>query len=88
MRGAHESDDASHDRGRSARAVPRDVSAARHNPHELLAGPPNPLGTLLPTVSLLRNVGIPVVILTLFLGGVTVLGLMVVRQVRTSRKTR
>ncbi len=57
-------------------------------PEPIVAGPPNPLGTLLPTVALLRNVGIPVAIVGLFLGAVVWLGVTAFRQFKTSRKTR
>ncbi len=54
----------------------------------VVAGPANPLGTLLPTVALLRNVGIPLAIVALFLGVGAWLTVTAVRQFRTSRKTR
>jgi hypothetical protein len=57
-------------------------------PAPVVAGPSNPLGTLLPTVALLRNVGIPVAIVALFLGVGVWLGVTVLRQFKTSRKTR
>ncbi len=58
------------------------------DPEPIVAGPSNPLGTLLPTVALLRNVGIPVAIVALFLGVGAWLTVTAVRQFRTSRKTR
>ena len=49
------------------------------------AAPVNPLGTLLPTVNLLRNVGIPLLVLLVF---ATLLVGLVVRAVRQFRGTR
>ncbi|MEQ1737897.1 MAG: S8 family serine peptidase, partial [Rhodoglobus sp.] len=52
------------------------------------AGPQNPLGTLLPTVNLLRNVGIPLAVVAVFLvlaASATVVG---VRRFWAGRRTR
>lgn len=46
------------------------------------AGPDSPLGTLLPTVNQLRNVGIPLVVLAVFLALATTLVIMAVRRFR------
>jgi type VII secretion-associated serine protease mycosin len=75
---------------RRAESTPAPVVTAPPTvaPDPVIAGPPNPLGTLLPTVAMLRNVGIPVAIVALFLGGVAWLTVMAIRQFRTSRKTR
>jgi subtilisin family serine protease len=51
------------------------------------AGPQTPLGTILPTVSLLRNVGIPLAVLVLFIGALTVVVVVGVKRVRASRRT-
>ena len=51
------------------------------------AGPQNPLGTILPTVFLLRNVGIPLAVVLLFLGGFIVVVVLGVQRVRASRQT-
>ncbi len=51
------------------------------------AGPANPLGTLLPTVALLRDVGIPLLVFSVFL---TLLGVWLasfIRRVRGPRRT-
>ncbi|MBC7590979.1 MAG: S8 family serine peptidase, partial [Salinibacterium sp.] len=50
------------------------------------AGAQNPLGTILPTVSLLRNVGIPLAVVLLFLGGFIVVVVLGVQRVRASRQ--
>ncbi|MGL4340186.1 MAG: S8 family serine peptidase, partial [Rhodoglobus sp.] len=51
------------------------------------AGPPSPLGTILPTVPLLRNVGIPVVIVLIFAAIFIVAVVLGARRVRAARQT-
>jgi subtilisin family serine protease len=51
------------------------------------AGPASPLGTLLPTVSMLRNVGVPLAIYAIFLTILAEWGLAVWRRLRSTRET-
>ncbi|GAA1205625.1 S8 family serine peptidase [Rhodoglobus aureus] len=51
------------------------------------AGPVSPLGTLLPTVSMLRNVGVPLAVYGIFLTIFAVWGLAVWRRFRSTRET-
>ncbi|HMM83293.1 MAG TPA: S8 family serine peptidase [Terrimesophilobacter sp.] len=51
------------------------------------AGQANPLGTLLPTVALLRDVGIPLLVYAVFLALLVVWLVSFVRRVRGSRRT-
>ncbi len=51
------------------------------------AGPVNPLGTLLPTVALLRDVGIPLLVFGVFFTLLGVLLATFIRRVRGSRRT-
>jgi subtilisin family serine protease len=51
------------------------------------AGPVSPLGTLLPTVSMLRNVGVPLAVYGIFLTIFAVWGRAVWRRFRTTRET-
>lgn len=51
------------------------------------AGPANPLGTLLPTVALLRDVGIPLLVYAVFLALLVVWLVSFIRRVRGSRRT-
>jgi len=66
-------------------AVPVPTSTATPEPAPVVAGPTNPLGTVLPTVNLLRNVGVPLAVF-LFFGGI--LAFLVVRAVRIVRSSR
>jgi type VII secretion-associated serine protease mycosin len=66
-------------------AVPVPTSTATPVPAPVVAGPANPLGTVLPTVNLLRNAGVPLAVF-LFFGGV--LAFLVVRAVRIVRSSR
>ncbi|CAN5310700.1 hypothetical protein BH09ACT6_BH09ACT6_25610 [soil metagenome] len=66
-------------------AAPVPTSTASPVPAPVVAGPVNPLGTVLPTVNLLRNVGVPLGVF-LFFGGV--LAFLVVRAVRIVRSSR
>ena len=56
-------------------------------PPVVVAGPANPLGTVLPTVNLLRNVGVPLAVFLLFGGVLAFLVVRAVRIVRSSRRT-
>lgn len=67
--------------------VPVPTSTATPAPEPVVAGPVNPLGTVLPTVNLLRNVGVPLLVLLLFGGTVALLATRAVRRVRASRRT-
>ncbi|MGV8859242.1 S8 family serine peptidase [Rhodoglobus sp.] len=51
------------------------------------AGPVSPLGTLLPTVSMLRNVGVPLAVYGIFLTIFAVWGLAFWRRFRSTRET-
>ena len=51
------------------------------------AGPQTPLGTILPTVSLLRNVGIPLAVLVAFASALVVVVVTGVKRVRASHRT-
>ena len=51
------------------------------------AGPQTPLGTILPTVSLLRNVGIPLAVVVFFIAALAVVVATGVKRVRASRRT-
>ena len=57
-------------------------------PEQVVAGPVNPLGTLLPTVNLLRSVGIPFGVLVLFGATLVFAVVSAVRRVRRARQTR
>lgn len=52
-----------------------------------IAGPTSPLGTLLPTVSMLRNVGVPLAIYGLFLVILAGSGVLAFRRFRSMRET-
>jgi subtilisin family serine protease len=52
-----------------------------------VAAPQNPLGTILPTVNLLRNVGVPLGVIVLFLGLLAGAVVLAVRRFRSSRRT-
>ena len=51
------------------------------------AGPQSPLGTILPTVSLLRNVGIPLAVVLFFFAAFVVVVVVGIRRVRAARET-
>lgn len=69
-------------------AVPVPTSTATQAPAPpVVAGPVNPLGTVLPTVNLLRNVGVPLGVFLLFGGILAFLVVRAVRIVRSSRRT-
>ncbi|MBB5633757.1 type VII secretion-associated serine protease mycosin [Cryobacterium mesophilum] len=65
-------------------ASPPATSAPTPAPH---AGPANPLGTLLPTVALLRDVGVPLLVFAVFLALLAAWTVSLVRRVRRSRRT-
>jgi type VII secretion-associated serine protease mycosin len=67
--------------------APVPTSTATHTPQPVVAGPVNPLGTVLPTVNLLRNVGVPLGVLVLFCGVIVVLVVRAVHSVRSRRRT-
>jgi len=56
-------------------------------PVTVVATPVNPLGTILPTVNLLRNVGIPLGVIVIFVARAVWLLVVVIRHVRASRQT-
>lgn len=74
---------------RRADATPAPVPTAvpSASPAPVAVAPRTPLGTLLPTVNLLRNVGIPVGVLLLFAGLAVWLVVGAVRQFRSPRQT-
>ncbi len=53
----------------------------------VVSGLQNPLGTILPTVSLLRNVGIPLAVVLFFIGTFTAVIVLGVQRVRRSDET-
>jgi len=67
--------------------VPVPTSTGTATPEPIAAGPMNPLGTVLPTVNLLRNVGVPFALFLLFVGLVALLVTRAVRRVRAARRT-
>jgi type VII secretion-associated serine protease mycosin len=56
-------------------------------PPPVVAGPANPLGTILPTVNMLRNVGVPLGVVAVFLALAAWLSVAAVRHFRSLRKT-
>ena len=56
-------------------------------PAPVVAGPANPLGSILPTVNLLRNIGIPLGVIVLFLATLTALAVLAIRRFRAPRQT-
>ena len=68
-------------------ATPVPTITATPEPQPVTAGPVNPLGTVLPTVNLLRNVGIPFGLILLAGAAVGVLITRAVRAFRGSRET-
>lgn len=67
--------------------TPLPTGAPTATPEPVAAAPVNPMGTILPTVNLLRNVGVPVIVISGFLALAVWLGVVVVRGFRSSRKT-
>ncbi len=57
------------------------------SPAPVAAGPQNPLGTILPTVNQLRNVGIPLAVLAVFLALAVGVVAAAVRRFRGTRRT-
>jgi type VII secretion-associated serine protease mycosin len=74
---------------RRAQSTPAPVPtvSASPSPAPVVAAPVNPLGTLLPTVNLLRNVGIPLGVLLLFAVLLAWLVVRVIGHFRSLRKT-
>jgi subtilisin family serine protease len=68
--------------------VPVPTSVGEAAPAPVAAGVPSPLGVILPSVLLLRNVGIPLLVFVLFGALIAWLGVGVVRRYRTYNKTR
>jgi subtilisin family serine protease len=66
--------------------TPAPSTAPRAEPAPV-AGPQSPLGTLLPTVNQLRNVGIPLAVVVGFGGAFIALAVMAVRRFRGIRQT-
>ncbi len=66
--------------------VPVPTRSSTPAPPVAVAAPANPLGTLLPTVNLLRNVGIPFGVVVLFSGGLVVVLVLGVRAVWVVRR--
>ena len=66
--------------------VPTRTSAAPVLP-EVVARPASPLGTLLPTVNLLRNVGVPLGVVVFFLGLFATILVLGVRRAKGARGT-
>jgi type VII secretion-associated serine protease mycosin len=56
-------------------------------PPPVAAGPPNPLGTILPTVTMLRDVGVPLGVIAVFLALIGWLSVAAARHFRSLRKT-
>lgn len=67
--------------------TPLPTVVASPTPTPIAAGPQNPLGTILPTVNQLRNVGIPLAVLAVFLAIVVGLVVAGVRRYRGTRDT-
>ena len=74
---------------RRAESTPSPVptSGPAPTPAPVVAAPKNPLGSILPTVNLLRNVGIPVAVLLLFAVIIGWLGVAALRHFRGSRNS-
>ena len=71
-----------------ATTAPTPVIAPSTTPVPVAAAPVSPLGTLLPTVNLLRNVGIPLGVLLIFTALAVWAVVRAVRQFGATRKTR
>ena len=67
--------------------VPIPTGTATVAPDPVVAGPVNPLGTVLPTVNMLRNVGIPLGVVLAFGGLLAAVIARAVRRARTPRQT-
>ena len=74
---------------RRAESTPAPIPSTppREVPAPVVARPESPLGTLLPTVSLLRDVGIPLVVVVLFAGLLVAFSVGAVRRFKTPRKS-
>jgi hypothetical protein len=62
------------------------VTPVAPEPEPVVVGPANPLGTVLPTVNQLRNVGIPLGVVVLFGSIAVVVIVTAVRQFKSVRK--
>ena len=67
--------------------APEPSLTASPGPAPIAAAPFSPLGTLLPTVTLLRNVGIPLAVFVAFLAMVAAIATVAVKRYRAQRKT-
>jgi subtilisin family serine protease len=70
-----------------ATAAPTPLPTVAPTPAPIASGPTNPLGTLLPTVGLLRDAGIPLIVFVGFAALLLWLVLAVVRRVKSARRT-
>lgn len=72
---------------RRAESTPAPVPTRTSSPAPpvVVAAPANPLGTLLPTVNLLRDVGIPLGVIVLFLAAFVTILVLGVRRIRAVR---
>ncbi|MFZ2963159.1 MAG: S8 family serine peptidase [Rhodoglobus sp.] len=73
---------------RRAESTPAPVPTRTSSPAPpaVVAAPANPLGTLLPTVNLLRNVGIPLAVIALFLAALATVVVLGARAFRAARR--
>lgn len=67
--------------------VPVPTATSSPSPAPVVAAPVNPLGTLLPTVNLLRNVGIPLGVIAVFGGLMVLLVVRVIARFKGPHKT-
>jgi len=78
---------------RRADAAPEPISSPpaatipTPSPAPIAVQPQNPLGSILPTVNLLRNVGLPLGVVALFAGAVVWLGVSLFGRLRVARAT-
>jgi hypothetical protein len=74
---------------RRAQSTPSPIPtfAPEPTPPPVVAAPSNPLGTILPTVNMLRNVGVPLGVVAVFLALAAWLSVAAVRHFRSLRKT-
>ncbi|MBU1587077.1 MAG: peptidase S8, partial [Actinobacteria bacterium] len=67
--------------------VPVPTATSTPTPAPVVAGPANPLGTVLPTVNLLRNAGVPLLVFVVFAALIAHVALRAVRRARAGRRT-
>lgn len=67
--------------------VPVPTATSTPTPAPVVAGPANPLGTVLPTVNLLRNAGVPLLVFVVFAALIAYVALRAVRRARAGRRT-